>query len=88
MPSPFSSKPVRRKLEAQLDSDRYREGRRLADSYMHGRTSATITGTVRKRLAELRTSQEQVNLKAGYNDRIREISNMSLDEIEALMANG
>ena len=67
------------------DSSRYIEGQQLADSYMRGRTNATVRGTVRKRSAELRTSQEQVDLTQGYNDRIREISNMSMDEIGNLM---
>lgn len=72
-------------MEADRNSIRYAEGRALADTYMRGKTNATILGTVRKRLAELRTSQDQVNLKAGYNDRIREISNMSMDEIDTLI---
>lgn len=70
---------------ANKDSARYLEGRQLADSYMRGRINATVQGTVRKRSAELRTSQEQVDLTQGYNDRIREISNMSMDEIGKLM---
>lgn len=72
-------------MQVDLESDRYQQGRALADSYMRGRTNATIHGTLRKRLAELKTSQEQVNLKAGYNDRMREISNMPLDEIDKLI---
>jgi hypothetical protein len=72
-------------MDVQYDSDRYLEGRALADSYMRRATPTTVQGTLRKRLAELRTSQEQVNLKAGYNDRIREISNMSMDEIDVLI---
>ena len=72
-------------MEVQRNSARYLEGRQLADSYMRGRTNATVRGTVRKRSAELKTSQEQVDLTQGYNDRIREISNMSMDEIGKLM---
>jgi hypothetical protein len=72
-------------MEVQRNSARYLEGRQLADAYMRGRTNATVQGTVRKRSAELRTSQEQVDLTQGYNDRIREISNMSMDEIGKLM---
>ena len=72
-------------MEVQRNSAPYLEGRQLADAYMRGRTNATVQGTVRKRSAELRTSQEQVDLTKGYNDRIREISNMSMDEIGKLM---
>lgn len=72
-------------MDVQRDSDRYIQGRALADSYMRGRTNATIQGTLRKRLAELKTSQEQVDMKAGYNDRMREISNMPMDEIDKLV---
>lgn len=72
-------------MEVQRNSARYLEGRQLADAYIQGRTNATVQGTVRKRSAELRTSQEQVDLTQGYNDRIREISNMSMDEIGKLM---
>ena len=72
-------------MEVQRNSARYLEGRQLADAYMRGRTNATVQGTVRKRSAELRTSQEQFDLTQGYNDRIREISNMSMDEIGKLM---
>ena len=72
-------------MEVQRNSARYLEGRQLADAYMRGHTNATVQGTVRKRSAELRTSQEQVDLTQGYNDRIREISNLSMDEIGKLM---
>lgn len=65
--------------------DRYQEGRDLADSYMRGRSTMTITRTIRRRAAEMPTSYEEAELRRGYRERIGEISRMPLSEIDALV---